>query len=70
MIDPQTDADWQEAVDAAEVMMLGDSARQYGLITGWPVVNIERCEEILAKGKQRGFVPAADAVERLMSGGV
>jgi hypothetical protein len=66
----ETDAEWQEAVDAAEFMLLLDSSRQYGLVTGGPKVNIERCEEILREGKQRGFEPAEDVVERAFVQGV
>ena len=57
MDDPKTDAEWQEAVDLAEFYLRLDSARQYGLITGGPEVNVARCEALLATGKERGFRP-------------
>jgi hypothetical protein len=38
MTDPTTDQEWRAAATLAEVMLDIDSARQYGLITGGPVV--------------------------------
>lgn len=55
--DPQTRLEWQEAVNAADFLVLLDSARLYGLVTGGPAVNVERCERILADGKAQGIVP-------------
>lgn len=57
MTDPQTPEEWQVAVDGANAALLVDSARQYGLITGGPIVNVERCIEILERGKALGYLP-------------
>ena len=57
---PKNAIEWQEAVDAAYFGLLLDSARQYGLVTGVPEINIERAEELLREGRQRGFVPHKD----------
>lgn len=65
--DPQTNAEWQEAVDLASALLHLDSARQYGLVTGGPVVNVERCVQILADGAQRGFTHAPDHLERFLA---
>lgn len=65
---PTTPEEWQFAVDAAEALLQIDSARQYGLIEGGPVVVVERCVALLERGKQLGHVPAADAVERFVAG--
>lgn len=54
--EPQSDAEWQEAADAAHFMLLLDSAIQYGLVTG-PRANVERCESILEQAKKRGVMP-------------
>ena len=62
--EPRTRAEWQEAVDQAEFYLVLDSARQYGLITGGPEVNVDRCEEILKHGSNLGFQPSPDAIER------
>jgi hypothetical protein len=63
MKDPETPAEWQDAVNAAEAALLLDSARLYGLVTGGPHVNVARCEVILARGKQRGVVPVEAGVD-------
>lgn len=63
---PRTPAEWQEAVDWAHTLTLLDSAEQYGLVTG-PTINVGRCEQILAAGRRRGFVPRAGAVERCVA---
>jgi hypothetical protein len=61
--DPQTAEEWQFVVDAAHVMLLIDSARQYGLVAGGPKVNVERCMELLRYGALRGYRPSPTAVE-------
>lgn len=61
--DPQTQGQWQEAVDAAYGALVLDSCRQYGLIEGGPEINLERCRDILERGELRGMKPAPDAAE-------
>ena len=56
--DPQTPAEWQEAVDAAAFFLALQSCRLYGLITGGPNVDADRCQEILKRGKALGVAPA------------
>jgi hypothetical protein len=41
----------------AETCLLLDSARQYGLVTGGPEVDVARCLELLDRGRQLGHVP-------------
>jgi len=65
--DPESDADLQAAVDSATALLHVDSARQYGLITGGPTVNVERCKEIIALGERRGIVPSPGCVERFVA---
>lgn len=67
MIDPETDAEFQDAVNAAEGALALASARAYGLVTGGPEINEDRCEEILAAGAARGIYPAKDAIETFVS---
>lgn len=62
MIDPVSKAQWQEAVDAADVLLALDAAREYGLITGGPMINMERCMKILSQGRNKGIVPSADRI--------
>lgn len=57
MRDPVTREEWQEAVDAAHFLLCLESARQYGLVEGGPEVDIERCVEIIDKGKAQGYEP-------------
>lgn len=64
---PKTRAEWQEAADAAEALITLDSARQYGLVTGGPGVNIDRCLAILRAARRKGIRPAKDCVERLVA---
>lgn len=64
--DPKTPEQWQEAVDAAEGLLLIDSARQYGLITGGPKINADRCDEILRRGRERGVYPSNHAAARTL----
>src|SRR5262245_17273512 len=63
----KTPAEWQAAVDAAGAFLVLESARLYGLVVGGPRVNVLRCEELLELGRARGFEPAPDAAERLLS---
>jgi hypothetical protein len=64
MTEPQSSAEWQAAVDAAEACLLLESARQYGLVTGGPGINVQRCEDLLSRGEQRGIRPEAAGVDR------
>lgn len=68
MTNPRTNAEWQDAVDAAHGALTLHAARLYGLVTGGPEVNVERCEAILAGGAQRGIMPAPNAIHRFMEG--
>jgi hypothetical protein len=63
MRDPQTPAEWQDAVNGAEAALLLESARCYGLVQGGPIVHVARCEAILARGKKRGVVPVQTGVD-------
>lgn len=55
--DPRTPREWQEAADLAWTLLMVDSAKQYGLITGGPAVNLDRCETILHRASRRGIKP-------------
>jgi hypothetical protein len=57
MINPRTPAQWREAATWASVLLHLDSARAYGLVTGGPAVNVDRCIELLERAKARGIVP-------------
>lgn len=70
MRDPKTPAEWRQAVALAEACLLLDSARQYGLVTGGPGVDAERCEDILRRGAEQGIRPTHvevdEAIRRLL----
>jgi hypothetical protein len=51
--EPKTPEEWQNAVDAADALLHIQSAEAYGLITGAPSVNVERCEELLEAARRR-----------------
>ena len=53
--DPTNRNEWREAVLAAEVMLRIDVARQYGIITGGPEVDVARCLEIIERGRATGY---------------
>lgn len=50
------------AVGAAACLRL-EAARQYGLVTGGPEVDEDRCEDVLAYARERGIAPSQDEVD-------
>ena len=60
---PLTPEDWQLCVDCAHTGLLLDSARQYGLVTGGPVIDVDRAEQLLNAGRLRGYTPSKHAIE-------
>jgi hypothetical protein len=65
--DPHTPEEWRDAVDAAEAYLLLESARMYGLVRGGPVINVDRCEQLLRAGKSLGYTPHRKGVDRLIA---
>lgn len=66
--DPQTPAEWQDAVNCAEACLLFESARLYGLVTGGLSIDVDRCEQILADGRARQVLPRHDGVDAHVAG--
>lgn len=64
IVDPQTLEEWQDVADWSEFFVSIDSCRQYGLITGGPLVNVDRSLELLERAKAQGITPRPDAIER------
>lgn len=64
---PKSRAEWQEAVDAAHALLCLDAARLYGLITGGPTIDVDRCQRILEAGKKLNVQPSPYAVERMVA---
>jgi hypothetical protein len=69
--DPKSADEWELAVNAAEYFLSIDAARQYGLITGGPVVNTDRAVELLERGRKLGYQPRpfGELVEMFGTGG-
>jgi hypothetical protein len=57
--DPKTDAEWQEAANAALFCRMLESCFAYGILTG-PAINSERCQWILDEAKKRGIDPVLE----------
>lgn len=64
--DPTTPEEWQEAVDLAATHLRIDAARKYGIMTGGPEIDIERCVGLLKAGKEKGVTPSPGCVERIL----
>lgn len=42
----------------ASFFQLLDASRRYGLVSGGPGVDLDRCDRLLREGARRGFRPA------------
>lgn len=60
MKDPQTKEEWKEAANAAQFLLLLDSARMYGLVNTSIQVNSDRCVLVLQEAKRKGITPDSD----------
>ena len=66
--DPKTREEWQEAVDAMQACLTFDAARRQGAIRNkGPLIDTERCKEIIKRGRRIGIVPRREAVEKLLT---
>lgn len=61
--DPATPAEWRAAVATAEACLRLDAAKQYGLVVGGPVVNVDRCVALLEAGRARGVMPTSGEID-------
>lgn len=64
--DPKTDAEWQEAVNISAGLRMIADCQMYGLITG-PAINVERCDELLEGGAERGITPQHGRMDLAMA---
>jgi hypothetical protein len=53
----------REMATLARACLLIESARAYGLITGGPAVDVDRCEEVLEHATERGVESSQDDVD-------
>ena len=51
---------------AAEVYLLIDAAKKYGLVEGGPEINVERCEEVIAEARAAGVTYSQDEVDHAL----
>lgn len=63
---PITDEEWRFAVTYARGALLLHAAQSYGLVTGGPAVNVDRCAEIIELGRSHGVEATDDDATRLI----
>lgn len=61
--EPQTPEEWQQAVDVAAGARCIADCKMYGLIAGGPRIDIERADNLLARGREQGIEPSRPAHE-------
>lgn len=66
--EPASPEEWQDAVDAANALLVFTRAAKYGFITGGPNIRVERCEDLLRRGRALGYHPDREAVAILARG--
>jgi hypothetical protein len=69
MFEPRTEEEWAEAADLALFFWRIHRGGHWGLIQGGPVIDEERCREILLRAETRGITPEAKDLERALFGG-
>lgn len=56
-------------MDAADALLKIDSARIYGLVTGGPEIDADRCWDLIHRAKELyGIDPREDVIERYLAG--
>jgi hypothetical protein len=60
---PQTPEEWRQAVDSAAACRAIADCKMYGLIEGGPEINLERCYQILERGRKLGIVPSRSIMD-------
>jgi hypothetical protein len=66
-MNPTTFDECQNAVDAAKALRPLHGFRDFCSVVAGPQVDVERCDEVLERGRQLGVGPNPDAVERYVS---
>lgn len=73
---PITREQWQDAVDAAEllarittakVLLFLEIARLFGLIDENGEVDVQACYEVVEDARSQGLMPSADAMHRFIT---
>jgi hypothetical protein len=63
MKNPTTPAEWQECVDLCTGLRMIADCTMYGLIEGGPKIDVRRCDDLLRRGKLRGYRPSRPAAD-------
>jgi hypothetical protein len=63
---PKTPQQWQEAVNLAELYSRVDAAVKYGFVEFTGTINLDRCHEMLERGRKRGVYPVQAQVDELL----
>jgi hypothetical protein len=66
MQDPEAIEDWQLAVNLAQALISIDLASRYGRMDIDPKCNIQRCEDLLSRGKSLGVEPIGRQVDTII----
>jgi len=64
--EPHTGKELQIVAAGCEALLQLDSARLYGLVTGGPIVNVDRCEQLIARAKREGCSPSEAQVDAVL----
>ncbi len=65
--EPQTDAEWQAAVDEAEAWLMIHLTIKHGLVEYSGKINAVRCREILERGQKKHIHPSPEALDELLT---
>lgn len=61
---PVTTAQWQDAVNAAEILLLIETGRLFGLIASGNEIDVQACLGIIEDGrKQEGVTPQIQSMQ-------
>lgn len=65
---PITPEEWQFAVDSANALLVLRRLLDHGLIKGGPSINVDRCTDMVRRGRERGIVPGRQAIVEMAAG--
>jgi hypothetical protein len=74
---PVTEEQWQDAIDAAEllarvttaqVLLFIEMGRLFGLADENGEIDIQACYQVIEEARSQGVMPSVDAIQRFISG--
>lgn len=75
---PVTKGQWQDAVDAAEllaymttaqVLLFTEMGRLFGLVDENGEIDIQACQEVIEDAHSRGIMPSKDVIRQFITSG-